>query len=82
MEEKRVEKILMARNERQNVIMDEAEGNIVYDEEECCYRLPNYTQLKNLMKHERIKSANSKRPVKLEGDSEMIKKEIRNLEQI
>lgn len=82
MEEKRTEKIILTRNERQNVIMDEAQGNIVFDEEEGCFRLPNYTQLKSRVKQERMKSAKSKKNLTLDGDSEMIRKEIQNLEKI
>lgn len=81
-EEKRIEKILMIKNERQRVILDEAEGNIVYDEEDGCYRIPTYTNLKNLMKMERIKSANNRKKMTLDGDTAIIKKELQNLENI
>lgn len=72
----------MARKERQNVIIDESKGNIMYDEEDGCYKLSDYTQLKKIMKHERIRSTNSRRTISLDGDNEIIKKEMKNIEKI
>ena len=46
MEEKRVEKILLCRHEREEVIKDERSGHIEYDPEEQCFRSSNYTHLK------------------------------------
>jgi hypothetical protein len=46
------------------------------------YRLPNYYQLKNQVKNGRIMSAKTKNSMSLNGDSEMIKKEMQNLEKI
>lgn len=45
-EEKRVEKILLARQEREQVILEERDGKIAYDPEEGCFRSTNYEILK------------------------------------